>query len=161
MSGVVVVRDHKDSLPGCILRAGWGMAIPKLSVDAAPSDCSIGRSDKNNLFYANRCFSLTFQLKLVQPLFKSIDLANAVISVSVLFQKNVIRHKTWWDVLFFGFFDFSIPRAPSRSNHYVDKVGGYHKMLICTLNSPNAFPWIETCPFMSIRVGPSSPSTRC
>ena len=30
--------------------------------------------------------------------------------------------------------------CPSRSNHYVDKVGGYHKIWICTLNPPNASP---------------------
>ena len=29
---------------------------------------------------------------------------------------------------------FSIPRAASSSSHYVDKVGGYHKILIWTLS---------------------------
>ena len=51
----------------------------------------------------------------------------------------------------------SIPGALSRSKHYVGKVGEYHKISICTLNPPNASPWIETCPFLSIGVGPSSP----
>ena len=52
---------------------------------------------------------------------------------------------------------FSIPRAPSKSNHYVVKVGGCLKTLICTLNPPNAFLWVETCPILSIRVDPPSP----
>ena len=61
--------------------------------------------------------------------------------------------------LFNDFLKFPIPPAPSRSNHYVDKAGGYHNILICTLNPSNASPWIETCLFSSIRVGPSSPIT--
>ena len=75
---------------------------------------------------------------------KSIDLANAVILVFVFFEKEkVFLFKTCWDV---GFSDFtyfllsSIPHAPSRSNDYVDEVGGFHRILICTLNSPNASP---------------------
>ena len=28
----------------------------------------------------------------------------------------------------------------SRIDHYVNKVGGYHQILICTLNAPNASP---------------------
>ena len=58
-------------------------------------------------------------------------------------RKSIFLHKTCWDVDLSFFYDcliFSIPRAPSRSNHYVDKVGGYHESLICILNSPMLSP---------------------
>ena len=77
-------------------------------------------------------------------------------------RKSLVRRKTCWDVGLLDlsfFFCFSIPRAPSRSSHYVGKVGGYNRVLICTLNPPNGSPWIETCPFSSIRVDPPSPIT--
>ena len=79
---------------------------------------------------------------MVQRPLKSIDFANVVILVFAFFGKiNLSSHNL------LGFFDglmifviCSIPYAPSRSNHYVDKVGGYHKVLICILNFPNASP---------------------
>ena len=83
-----------------------------------------------------------FQSKSVQPPFKSMDLANVVILVYAfcLF----FRPQTCSDVRVFissmpcSF--CSIPCTASRSNHYVDKVGVYHRILICTLDPPNASP---------------------
>ena len=46
-------------------------------------------------------------------------------------------------VPFVEFSSFLIPRAPSRSNQYVDNVGGYHTILIRIRNFPNAPPWVE------------------
>ena len=103
-----------------------------------------------------------FQSKSVQRPFKSIDL---VILVFVFFWTNTFSSPNLMGCWFLRFVDdfpfFSIPHAPSRSNHYVDKVGGYHKVLIYTLHLLNAFPWIEMCPFFSILVDPSSPITPC
>ena len=43
-----------------------------------------------------------------------------------------------------GFFTYvlfvSISRVPSRSNHYLEKVGGMYTILIGTLNAPNGPP---------------------
>ena len=42
---------------------------------------------------------------------------------------------------FFTYFMvFSISRVPSRSNHYLEKVGGMYTTLIGTLNAPNGPP---------------------
>ena len=52
----------------------------------------------------------------------------------------------------FLFSAFLIPRALSSSNHYVDKLGGYHEVWICTLSPPNASPElkrIQFCPSVS------------
>ena len=73
-----------------------------------------------------------------------IDLASAAILVFVLFEKMHFFVSTivgMLKVLICSVFvKFWIPRATFRSNHYGDKVGGYHILLTCTLNSPNTSP---------------------
>ena len=81
---------------------------------------------------ANKNVSGTiFRYNLVQPPFNSIDAVHAVILESLYFSKNLFSVPKLAGVLdvsiFHLFLIFSIPRAPSRSNHYVDNVGGYHK----------------------------------
>ena len=102
-----------------------------------------------------------FQWEWAQRPFKSIDLPMRSFCFLFFSWENQFAFQNWRGCCIFRFSNdfliFSIPRAPSRSNHYVDKVGGYHRILICTLNPPDASPWIETCPFLSIRVVPSSP----
>ena len=51
------------------------------------------------------------------------------------FFSDVSRMWVFTDVLF-----FSISRVPSRSNHYLEKVGGMYTVLIGTLNAPNGPP---------------------
>ena len=91
-----------------------------------------------------------FQLKPVQPPIQSIDIENGV-SLVLLFLKLVGM------LVFIDVWKFLIPCAPSRSKHCVDKVGGHHKKLNCTLNPPSASLWIEICPLLSIRVSLSRP----
>ena len=47
--------------------------------------------------------------------------------------------KLAWMFVFDDFWTFSISRVPSKSNGYLENVGGYYKMLIgtSTLNPPN------------------------
>ena len=93
----------------------------------------------------NHLFS---EVKWVRGGFKSIDLAIAVILVFSIFWGFHFRPQTCWNVdfhLFSMLFNFPIPCATSRSNHYVDKVGGYHKILICIWNPPNASPEVHPC----------------
>ena len=86
--------------------------------------------------FVTQSFPTTFQIE---------DLANAVILVFVLLGGIYIfafpKLAGMLDFVFsIMFVIVSTPRAPSRSNHYGDKLGGYHKMLICTLNPPSASP---------------------
>ena len=76
--------------------------------------------------------------------------ANAVILVFVWFEKAMfLPNICWYLCLYFLMFIliWSIPCAPSRSNHYVEKVGGHHRMLICTLDFLNASPWTKRAQF--------------
>ena len=66
------------------------------------------------------------------------DIANDIFLILALFGKVCCFVPELAGMLDFNdFFIFSIPRVPSRSNHQVEKVGGYHEILIGTLNSPN------------------------
>ena len=54
---------------------------------------------------------------------------------SIMFFPDVSR------MCFFTYFQFFlISRVPSRSNHYLEKVGGMYTILIGTLNAPNGPP---------------------
>ena len=80
----------------------------------------------------NPFISFDFQRKWVQPVFKFIDLANAVILVIVLLFLIVSFVPKLAVMFYFEFVQVflfcSIPGAPSMPNHYVDKVGGYHQI---------------------------------
>ena len=54
--------------------------------------------------------------------------------------KSIIFFRFFTYVVFHIFSGFSISRVPSRSNHYLEKVGGMHTILLGTLNAPNAQP---------------------
>ena len=96
------------------------------------------------MFLLNASILIDFSIQMVQRPLKSIDLTNAVILVSVLFEKTHLWSQNllecWIFHVFNDFLIFATPRAPSKSNHYVHKVGGYLIILICTLNPPNASP---------------------
>ena len=62
------------------------------------------------------------------------DLANQI-------AKHAMNDNHYQPVGFFDDFEMlSISHVPSKSQGYVEKVGGYHIILIGTLNPPNASP---------------------
>ena len=60
---------------------------------------------------------------------------------SAYFVEKSIHFSDFSHMWFFTYFlVFSISRVPSRSNHYLEKVGGMYTILIGTLNAPNGPP---------------------
>ena len=75
-----------------------------------------------------------------------IEAVSAVILLRVLCRKVYSFVSCMWFFTYLQF--FFISRVPSRSNHYLEKVGGMYTILIGTLNVPNGPPWVETCQFV-------------
>ena len=70
-----------------------------------------------------------------------VDLANGFDLVLSFFENFGWCPKlAWMFVILNVFLILSVPQVPSRSNGYVERVGGKHEILIGTLNFPNASP---------------------
>ena len=87
-----------------------------------------------------------------------IEAVSAVILLRVLCRKVYSCFSYFSHMCLFTYFlFFSTSRVPSRSNHYLEKVGGMYTILIGTLNAPNGSPWVETCQFLCFRYLCSDP----
>ena len=59
---------------------------------------------------------------------------------SAYFVEKSIHFSDVSHMCFYIFSGLLISRVPSRSNHYLEKVGGMYAILIDTLNAPNGPP---------------------
>ena len=126
-------------------------------------DCPWGGSDET-WFFPVLCFSLIFPFK-INPTTFWIDRSclRSHFGHCIFFKKVCVSSQNLLGCRFFSNFQsfFIFVRShvplPGPTTMLTSLVGTI--LFDLYPNSPNASPWIEPCPFLSIRVGPSSPIT--